>query len=36
MPAGLATTLVGVHNEREFYSDHYLSEILSSDLARDG
>ena len=34
MPADLATTLVGVHNEREFYSDHYLSEILSGDLAR--
>ena len=34
MPVDLATTLVGIHNEREFYSDHYLAEILSIDLAR--
>ena len=34
MSADLATTLVGIHNEREFYSDHYLAEILSIDLAR--
>ena len=32
MPAGAATSLVGIHNEREFYSDHYLAEILARDL----
>ena len=26
------TSLVGIHNEREFYSDHYLAEILAKDL----
>ena len=25
-------SLVGIHNEREFYSDHYLAEILAKDL----
>ena len=32
MPAGAATSLAGIHNEREFYSDHYLAEILAMDL----
>ena len=32
MPAGAATSLVGIHNEREFFSDHYLAEILAKDL----
>ena len=27
-----AATFVGIRNEREFYSDHYLAEILSKDL----
>ena len=25
-------TFVGIHNEREFYSDHYLAEILTRDI----
>ena len=33
MPRKSSATLVGIHNEREYYSDHYLSEILSADLA---
>ena len=32
MAAGASSTFVGIHNEREFYSDHYLAEILSKDL----
>ena len=32
MPPDQASTFVGIHNEREFYSDHYLAEILSRDL----
>ena len=32
MAAGTSSTFVGIHNEREFYSDHYLAEILSKDL----
>ena len=31
MPAQ-AAAFVGIRNEREFYSDHYLAEILSRDL----
>ena len=31
-PTQKSTTFVGIHNEREFYSDHYLAEILSRDL----
>ena len=27
-----APTLVGIHNEQEFFSDHYLAEILERDL----
>ena len=34
MTEELKTTLVGIHNEREFYSDHYLAEILSTDVNR--
>ncbi len=34
MPESLnaAAGHVGLHNEREFYSDHYLAELLGSDL----
>ncbi len=32
MPKGTTSTFVGIRNEREFYSDHYLAEILSKDL----
>ena len=32
MAAVTSATFVGIHNEREFYSDHYLAEILSKDL----
>ena len=32
MPSQSTTSLVGIHNEREFYSDHYLAEILAKDL----
>ena len=31
-PNQKSSTFVGIHNEREFYSDHYLAEILSRDL----
>lgn len=31
-PTPKSSTFVGIHNEREFYSDHYLAEILSRDL----
>ena len=31
-PTQKSSTFVGIHNEREFYSDHYLAEILSRDL----
>ena len=27
-----SNTFVGIHNEREFYTDHYLAEILSRDI----
>ena len=32
MAANKAATFVGIHNEREFYSDHYIAEILMKDL----
>ena len=32
MPAEIQATFAGIHNEREFYSDHYLAEILSRDI----
>ena len=32
MPAQSSSSLVGIHNEREFYSDHYLAEILANDV----
>ena len=32
MPAAAAATFVGIHNENEFYSHHYLSEIFSGDI----
>ena len=32
MPLQTTTSLIGIHNEREFYSDHYLAEILAKDL----
>jgi hypothetical protein len=32
MSTASATTLVGIQNEREFYSDHYLAEVLTKDL----
>ena len=30
--AGTATTFAGIHNENEFYSHHYLSEIFTGDI----
>ena len=30
--AGTATTFAGIHNENEFYSHHYLSEIFTDDI----
>ena len=27
-----SNTFVGIHNERDFYTDHYLAEILSRDI----
>ncbi len=32
MPAAAAATFVGIHNENEFYSHHYLSEIFTGDI----
>ena len=32
MPAATAATFTGIHNENEFYSRHYLSEIFSGDI----
>ena len=32
MPAATAAAFVGIHNENEFYSHHYLSEIFSGDI----
>ena len=32
MAKATSATFVGIHNEREFYSDHYLAEILTKDL----
>ena len=30
--ADTATTFAGIHNENEFYSHHYLSEISTGDI----
>ena len=30
--ADTATTFAGIHNENEFYSHHYLSEIFTGDI----
>ena len=32
MPPATAATFAGIHNENEFYSHHYLSEIFAGDL----
>ena len=32
MPANAAATFPGIHNENEFYSQHYLSEIFAKDI----
>ena len=32
MPAATPATFTGIHNENEFYSHHYLSEIFSGDI----
>ena len=32
MPTQRAAAFVGIHNENEFYSHHYLSEIFSRDI----
>ena len=32
MPAEAAATFAGIHNENEFYSHHYLSEIFTGDI----
>ena len=32
MPAETAATFTGIHNENEFYSHHYLSEIFAGDI----
>ena len=32
MAAERGPTFIGIHNEREFYSDHYLAEILAWDI----
>ena len=32
MPAAIAATFPGIHNENEFYSQHYLSEIFAKDI----
>ena len=31
-PSPKSNAFVGIHNEREFYSDHYLAEILTRDI----
>ena len=35
MPVATAATFTGIHNENEFYSHHYLSEIFSGDIRAD-
>ena len=32
MPAATAATFPGIHNENEFYSQHYLAEIFAKDI----
>ncbi len=32
MPASTAATFPGIHNENEFYSQHYLAEIFAKDI----
>ena len=32
MPAETAATFTGIHNENEFYSHHYLSEVFTGDI----
>ncbi len=32
MPAAAAATFPGIHNQNEFYSQHYLSEIFAKDI----
>ena len=32
MPSATAATFTGIHNENEFYSHHYLSEVFSGDI----
>ena len=32
MQHGMSTTLIGIRNENEFYSHHYLSELFANDL----
>ena len=32
MPAAAAATFSGIHNQNEFYSQHYLSEIFAKDI----
>ena len=32
MPAETTATFAGIHNENEFYSQHYLSEIFTGDI----
>ena len=32
MPAETTAAFTGIHNENEFYSNHYLSEIFSGDI----
>ncbi len=32
MPAATSAAFTGIHNENEFYSHHYLSEIFSGDI----
>ena len=32
MPAETTAAFTGIHNENEFYSHHYLSEICSGDI----
>ena len=32
MPAATTATFPGIHNENEFYSQHYLSEIFAKDI----
>ena len=35
MPAATAAAFTGIHNENEFYSHHYLSEIVLPHVAPD-